>query len=126
MKEMNWYIQALKNYADFSGRARRKEYWYFILFYLIFAFIFGFVDGLIGSHVQELGIGILSGIYLLAMIIPNISVTVRRLHDIDRSGWWIFITLIPLIGSIILLVFLLKDSQTVDNRFGANPKIVAA
>ncbi len=123
---MNWYIQALKNYADFSGRARRKEYWFFVLFNFIFAAVLGFVDGLTGSHVQELGIGILSGIYLLAMIIPNISVTVRRLHDIDKSGWWLLIAFVPLLGSIILLVFLLKDSQTVDNRFGANPKIVAA
>ncbi len=83
---MNWYIQALKNYADFSGRARRKEYWFFVLFSFIVAVILGLIDGLTGSYIPELGVGILGGIYLLAMFVPSISVTVRRLHDIDKSG----------------------------------------
>ncbi|QEW07389.1 DUF805 domain-containing protein [Nitrincola iocasae] len=123
---MNWYIQALKNYADFSGRARRKEYWFFVLFNFIFAAVLGFVDGLTGSYIPEIGIGILGGIYLLAMFIPSLSVTVRRLHDIDKSGWWLLIAFVPLLGLIVLLVFLFMGSQSDDNRFGANPKVVVA
>lgn len=123
---MNWYIQALKNYADFSGRARRKEYWFFVLFNFIVAVILGLIDGLTGSYIPELGVGILGGIYLLAMFVPSISVTVRRLHDIDKSGWWLLIAFVPLLGLIVLLVFMFMGSQSDDNRFGANPKVVVA
>jgi uncharacterized membrane protein YhaH (DUF805 family) len=119
---MNWYLKALKNYANFSGRARRKEYWYFTLFNLIVAFVLGFIDGMIGSFSPEAGMGLLGGIYTLAVLIPGLAVLVRRLHDTERSGWWLLIALIPLIGAIVLLVFMVQDSKAGSNKFGENPK----
>jgi uncharacterized membrane protein YhaH (DUF805 family) len=120
---MNWFLAALKKYADFSGRAQRSEYWYFFLFYLLIYIALAIVDSLMGSLDENTGIGILTGIFTLAMLIPSISVGVRRLHDTDRSGWWMLIGLIPIIGGVVLLVFCVQDSQATDNRFGSNPKI---
>ncbi len=120
---MKWYLAALKKYAVFRGRARRKEYWYFILFNLIITFVFGFIDNLAGTFNPETGVGLMGGIYSLAVLLPSIGLTVRRLHDTDRSGWWIFISLIPLIGAIVLLVFMVIDGTSGENRFGANPKL---
>ena len=123
---MNWYLQALKQYAVFKGRARRKEYWFFALFNLIVSVVLTVVDYMTGSLDPELGVGLLSGIYSLAILIPSLAVTVRRLHDTDRTGWWVLIAFIPLIGAIVLLVFMLLDSKPGDNRYGPNPKGVAA
>jgi len=123
---MSWYLEVLKKYAVFGGRARRKEYWYFVLFNIIVSMVLTAIDGVTGSLSPQAGIGLLSGIYSLAVLIPSIAVSVRRLHDIDRSGWWLFIVLVPLIGAIILLVFAVQDSKPGANRFGENPKEVAA
>ena len=123
---MNWYLQALKQYAVFKGRARRKEYWFFALFNLIVSVVLTTVDYMTGSLDPELGVGLLSGIYSLAILIPSLAVTVRRLHDTDRTGWWVLIAFIPFIGAIVLLVFMLLDSKPGDNRYGPNPKGVAA
>jgi len=123
---MNWYLEALKKYAAFSSRARRKEYWYFLLFNLIISIVLGIVDGVTGSFSPEAGIGLLGSIYALAVFIPGLAVSVRRLHDTDRSGWWLLIALVPLIGAIVLLVFMVQDSKPGENRFGENPKAVAA
>ncbi len=117
---MNWYLEVLKKYADFSGRARRKEYWMFALFNFIIAFVLGFIEGLVG------GPGFIGFIYALAVIIPGIAVSVRRLHDTNRSGWWLLILLVPIVGIIVILVFMVQDSQAGDNQYGANPKAVAA
>ncbi|MGO4998306.1 DUF805 domain-containing protein [Oceanisphaera sp. W20_SRM_FM3] len=119
---MNWYLDVLKNYATFGGRARRKEYWMFILFNIIISIVLGFIDGLIGTYNIESGFGLLSGLYSLAILIPSLAVSIRRLHDTDRSGWWLLIGFIPLIGAIVLLVFMLLDSTPEQNKFGANPK----
>lgn len=119
---MNWYITVLKKYAVFSGRARRSEYWFFVLFNMIVAFVLGFIDGFLGLGDMEAGIGLLGTIYGLAVIIPSIAVGVRRLHDTNRSGWWLLISLVPLIGAIVLIVFFVMDSTPGDNRFGPNPK----
>ena len=119
---MNWYLEVLKKYAVFSGRARRKEYWFFALFNFLFAMAIGFVDGLMGTFNPATGIGTLGLIYALAVLIPGIAVTVRRLHDTDRSGWWLLIILIPLIGAIVLLVFMVFDSKPGQNQYGPNPK----
>ncbi len=119
---MNWFLTALKKYAVFSGRSRRREYWYFGLFYLIFYAVLAIVDAITGSFDFGSGMGIFSGILTLALLIPSLSVTVRRLHDTGRSGWWILLALIPLIGFIILIVFLAQDSEAGANRFGPNPK----
>ncbi len=122
---MNWFVRALKKYTDFSGRAQRSEYWYFILFYSFIWIGLAIVDGMMGSFNADFGVGMLSGIFSLAVLIPSISVSVRRLHDTDRSGWWLLIGFVPLIGAIILLVFCVQDSQATSNRFGPNPKAPA-
>jgi uncharacterized membrane protein YhaH (DUF805 family) len=119
---MNWFFQALKKYAVFEGRARRKEYWFFILFYFIFLLVLALIDGMTGTFDQEAGIGLFSAIFVLAMLIPNISVTVRRLHDTDRSGWWWWIALIPLIGVIWLIVLMVLDGTAGQNQYGPDPK----
>ena len=122
---MNWYLQAIKKYGQFSGRARRMEYWMFALFNIIFMFALAFVDGILGSYSTGAGVGLFSGLYCLFVIIPGLSVTVRRLHDTGRSGWWLLINFIPLIGPIVMLVFLFLDSHP-DNEYGPNPKAIAA
>jgi len=119
---VNWFITAVKKYATFSGRSQRSEYWYFLLFYLIIYVVLAIIDGVTGSYSMQAGIGLLTGILSLALFLPSLAVTVRRLHDTDRSGWWILIGLIPLIGGIILIVFLAQDSTAGANRFGENPK----
>lgn len=119
---MNWYLEALRKYATFEGRARRKEYWFFILFNVLAVVVLGIIDVVLGTSSKEAGLGLLSGIYLLAVLLPALAVTVPRLHDTDRSGWWILIEFIPLIGGLVLLVFTLLDSTPGSNRFGPSPK----
>ena len=114
---MNWYIQVLKNYATFSGRARRKEYWMFTLINLVVFIILSILDGALGM-ITESGLGILSGIYSLATLLPAWAVCVRRLHDTNRTGWWMLISIIPLIGFIVLLVFMCLDSKSEANKYG--------
>jgi len=118
---MNWYLDAWKNYVNFQGRARRKAFWMFVLFNLIAIFALNFVEGAIGLR-GEGDYGILSGLYSLAVLLPALGLAVRRLHDTGRSGWWILIGLVPLIGGIILLVFYVLDSQPGTNQYGPNPK----
>jgi uncharacterized membrane protein YhaH (DUF805 family) len=122
---MRWYIEALKKYAVFGGRARRKEYWYFILFYLIITIVLAVIDGMIGTYNYKDNLGLLSGIYLFAFLIPYIAVSVRRLHDIDRSGWWLLLGLIP-VANIVILFFMCTDGTPGANQYGANPKEAAA
>ena len=122
---MNWYLKVLKQYADFNGRARRKEYWMFVLFYMIFAIAAMVLDNVLGLAMKGIGYGPLYGLYLLAMIIPSIAVGVRRLHDVGKSGWMMFIVLIPLIGAIWLIVLMVTDSKPGENQYGANPKEIA-
>jgi len=117
---MHWYLEVLKKYAVFEGRARRKEYWFFVLFNLIISFVLGFIEGLFG------GPGVLGAIYGLAVLIPGIAVAVRRLHDTGRSGWWLLIALVPVVGFIVLLVFMVLDSTPGPNQYGPNPKEVSA
>jgi uncharacterized membrane protein YhaH (DUF805 family)/Tfp pilus assembly major pilin PilA len=112
---MNWYLAALRNYATFSGRARRREYWYFVLFNSLIAVGIAAVDALTDFKLP-------SAIYNIAMFIPSIAVFFRRLHDTGRSGWWWLIGLVPVVGWIVILIFLVQDSQAGDNRFGPNPK----
>jgi uncharacterized membrane protein YhaH (DUF805 family) len=118
---MNWYLDAWKNYANFKGRARRKAYWMFVLFNLIALVVLSFIEGAIGLSGQN-GYGILTGLYTLAIILPLIALAVRRLHDTGRSGWWILIGLVPLVGPIVLIVFYVTDSQPGSNQYGPNPK----
>lgn len=113
---MEWYISVLKKYAVFQGRARRKEYWMFVLFNFIITFVLNLLSRFIGVF------GILSGLYTLAVLIPSLAVCVRRLHDIGKSGWWLFIILVPLVGSILLIVWYCQDSQEGENAYGPCPK----
>jgi len=113
---MDWYMAVLKKYAEFSGRARRREYWMFVLI----NFLIGCALGVIGALVH--GLSFLSWLYSLAVLVPSIAVSVRRLHDTGRSGWWLLIGLIPLIGLIVLIVFLATDGEPGDNEYGPNPK----
>src|SRR5687768_6566734 len=114
---MKWFIQALKKYAVFDGRAQRKEYWMFFLFSMIFAFAIGLVLGVI-ELTLEIGTALsdpASIIYNLVMLVPSFAVGARRMHDLGRSGWWI---LFPLVN----LVFLCLDSEPGENKYGPNPK----
>lgn len=115
---MNWYIKVLKNYATFSGRARRKEYW-------MFALIQGIVWAILYVLMLTSDSSLIAGIFIvfvLATLVPSLAVVVRRLHDIERSGWFYFISFIPVVGPIILLVWSCKAGTTGDNRYGADPK----
>ena len=112
---MNWYFKCLQHYVDFSGRARRKEFWMFYLFNIVFVAVAGFIDGI-------LGIRLLAFLYPLFIFLPGLAVTVRRLHDIGKSGWMCLINLIPIIGTIWLLILLCTDSQYGSNKWGDNPK----
>lgn len=116
---MHWYLEVLKKYAVFGGRACRAEYWYFFLFNVIIGFVLGFIDGLIGSFSPEVGVGLLGGLYSLAVLLPGIAVSFRRLHDTGRSGWWLLIALVPVVGAIVLLVFMATASEPAENRYGA-------
>ncbi len=119
---MDWYLMALKKYAEFQGRAQRKEYWMFTLFNFLAMVLLGAVGALLGGG-GEGGLGdVLQGLYGLGVLVPGIAVTVRRLHDIGKSGWWGLVALIPLIGSLILIYFAVKDSQPETNEYGPNPK----
>ena len=109
-----------KKYAVFSGRTTRKEYWLFILFYLILAITLVFADVFLGTIDEESGYGLLSGIYMFGSIIPWASISVRRLHDINKSGWWYLLFLIPIVN-IWLFILLCKKGDLEDNRFGKSP-----
>jgi uncharacterized membrane protein YhaH (DUF805 family) len=115
LKYMNYYFDALKKYADFSGRASRQQYWMFVLFNCIVAAVIWLADFVLHSE-------LLYSLYLLGVIIPAVAIGVRRLHDTDHSGWWYLIVFIPFLGAIVMLVFFCTDSQPGQNRFGPNPK----
>ena len=123
---MSWFVRAVKKYAVFSGRSRRREYWYFVLFYTLIVLGFTVLDAVVGTLNYLGGFGLFTGIFTLALLLPSIAVTVRRLHDIDRTGWWYLISLVPIIGFIVMLVFTVTDSTPESNRYGSNPKTVVA
>ncbi|AXI02514.1 DUF805 domain-containing protein [Aquirhabdus parva] len=113
---MNWYLDVLKNrYAQFEGRARREEFWMFILVYILISIAVNVVDAILGTR-------ILGAIYWLALLVPCIALSARRLHDTNRSGWWQLIGLIPIIGTIILIVWFATEGQSESNQYGMNPK----
>ena len=123
---MNWYLQVLKKYAVFNGRARRREYWLFALFNLIISIVLAVIDSVTGSLSPEAGMGLLGAIYMLGVFVPSLAVTVRRLHDAEHSGWWLLIAMVPLIGVIVLLVFMVQESKPGQNQYGLNPKEATA
>lgn len=123
---MNWYLKVLHQYTDFKGRARRTEYWMFVLFNLIFGILAMIIDNLLGTTMVVQGTELLYGffylVYALFLLVPNLAVSVRRLHDVGKSGWFFLIGFIPFIGGFILLYFFILDSQPGSNKWGANPK----
>ncbi len=121
---MNWFLLALSKYTVFSGRSQRSEYWYFVLFGFLISIGLAIIDLATGLVDPQQGIGLFSGIFSLALLIPNITAGVRRLHDTGRSGWWMLLAFIPIIGAIVLIVFYAQDSQPNENRFGPNPKVL--
>ena len=133
---MHWYIEALKKYAVFTGRSRRSEYWYFQLFniligiaiVLVFAFLGGVVAGITGNgeKTAEAIAQLAYSVFALGTFLPALGVLIRRLHDTNRSGWWVLIGLIPFIGGIVLIVFCVEDSQVGSNQYGPNPKEATA
>jgi len=116
---MNWYLAALKKYAVFSGRETKKAYWMFILFNAIFFIVVMILEIILVNTFNRFSF--LTTLYALAVCVPLLAATVRRLHDIGKSGWWIFISLIPIVGSIWLLVLLATDSQPGTDQYGLNP-----
>ena len=115
---MEHFLDAFKKYADFSGRATRTQYWMFVLFYFIISIVLNVVDAFL--FIPMMGLPILSILFGLGIIIPSISVAVRRLHDTSRTGWWLLIALLPVIGVIVLIIFYVMDSHG-DNVYGPNP-----
>lgn len=119
---MHYYLAVFKNYATFTGRARRSEYWYFILFHVLIVVALGLFAAILDENKGTPIFVMLIGLYMLAAIIPSLAVVVRRLHDIGKSGWYYFVSLIPLIGSIWLLVLLCTEGDRGDNQYGPDPK----
>ena len=124
---MGWFVLALKKYAVFRGRSRRREYWFFALFsLLLLLLVLTFIATATGTFDSSTGVGLLSGIFYLAIFVPSIAVSVRRLHDIDRTGWWVLLGFVPLVGTTVLLTFAVLDGTPGSNRFGPNPKTAVA
>lgn len=122
MKWYEWYTDVvLKKFFCFEGRARRKEFWMFVLCNFVVTAVISAIDGAIGIKIAQT-IGILSLIYSLAVLLPSLGVAARRLHDVGKSGWWILISLIPVIGAIWLIVLFAKEGVKGDNEYGPDPK----
>lgn len=121
---MKWYFHALKKYAVFAGRARRREYWMFELWHALILGALLVVDVKVSASGHN-GAAVLTGLYVLATALPSFAGLVRRLHDTSHSGWWSFISMVPLVGPFILLSFLIKAGDPGVNRFGPNPKTEA-
>ena len=108
-----------EHYFDFNGRARRQTFWYFVLVYVVIAVVIGIIGSIIGTN-------LLSDLLALALLLPNLGLAVRRLHDIDRSGWWILIGIIPILGWALLIYWYVQPGTAGANQFGADPKSGAA
>lgn len=119
---MRWYLKVLKQYVDFQGRARRKEYWWFVLVNVLIGVGLAMIEAGAGITDPTTGYGPLTGLYSLAVLLPGLAVSVRRLHDTGRRGWWLLLSLVPVIGPLVLLFFFVQDSDPGENDYGPNPK----
>ncbi|WNH07817.1 DUF805 domain-containing protein [Thalassobellus suaedae] len=121
---MKWYLKVVRdNYANFNGRARRQEYWMFVLFNAIFIIAIATISGGIASATDTPALFGLYAIYTLGVFIPSLAVGVRRLHDVGKSGWFYLIGLIPFIGGIWLFVLFVTEGDKGPNQYGPDPKI---
>ena len=119
---MDWYMKVIRNYAGFSGRARRKEYWMFVLFNFLFAVAAMVLDNVLGLTMKPMPYGAIYLIYALAVLLPSLAVAVRRLHDVGKSGWFLLIALIPIVGAIWLLVLFVTEGTHATTKYGPDPK----
>jgi uncharacterized membrane protein YhaH (DUF805 family) len=120
---MEWATLPLKRYAEFTGRSRRKEYWMFVLLSIGIYIIASVLDGIAGLNGMIVGTyGPITALVALGLLVPTLAVSIRRLHDSDRSGWWLLLGLVPLVGEIIVLVLMVLEGTRGANRFGADPK----
>lgn len=122
---MNYYLEGLQRYFDFGGRATRTQFWMFVLFHIGILLAVSTIDNLLGLD-DATGSRIFLRLYILASLIPGIAIAIRRLHDTNRSGWWLLISLVPVIGGIWLLILYIQDSYPTDNQYGPNPKAPTA
>ncbi len=120
----NYYTTCFQKYADFQGRARRMEYWSFVLFNAILGLVAAILDNLTGLAIPAVGYGPIYGLFCLVTFIPGLSVFVRRMHDIGRSGWYFLIAFIPFVGAILIIIWLFTDSKPETNKWGPNPKTI--
>ncbi|KFC84258.1 DUF805 domain-containing protein [Buttiauxella agrestis] len=118
---MDWYFKVLRNYVGFSGRARRKEFWMFILVNLVLTGVLSILDKMLGLRIAK-DEGLLTTIYGVLIFLPYWAVQFRRLHDTDRSAWWLLLLLIPIVGWLIILAFNCQNGTPGENRFGSDPK----
>lgn len=119
---MEWFILALERYRDFSGRSRRREYWNYIVFYLLLGIGATFLDNLFGFSDLGDNVGPIYSLFFIIMLVPSLAVSVRRLHDINKSGWVLLVGLIPIIGFIWLLIYCLREGTYGPNQYGEDPK----
>ncbi|WP_036771044.1 DUF805 domain-containing protein [Photorhabdus australis] len=120
---MHWYLNVLKNYACFRGRARRKEFWYFVLFQILAVFIISFLENYFAVANPEIYMGWFSAVYLLLTFLPALAVNARRLHDINCSAWWLLLHLIPFIGTVILLILAGLKGSSGSNKYSSESRI---
>jgi len=119
---MTWALMPLQKYAVFSGRSRRKEFWMFVLFTFVVEIVLAIIDAIIGTYNTALGIGLLSGLFYLAILVPSIALNTRRLHDIGKSGWFQLLFIIPIVGFILWIIWMVRDSDDGVNQYGPSPK----
>jgi len=123
---MNWVTGVFRKYADFTGRARRTEFWVFVLFVIVVSAVLLVIDYMMGTVEPTSGYGVLGGVFALGTLIPYLAVGARRLHDIGRTGWWWLIGFVPIIGTIVLIVFFAKGGDAGSNAYGPDPKAAGA
>jgi len=121
---MHYYTDVLKKYVVFKGRATRKEYWMFVLVNMIIGMILGIILGILGKSVNT-NLKWIGNLYSLAVLLPSLAVGARRLHDTNRSAWWLLLCLVPIVGWIVLIIFYVMDSTLGDNKYGPNLKTSA-
>ena len=121
MTPVDWAKRPLQKYAEFTGRASRPEYWWFVLAQIVVMLVAMFLDSMLGTDIGDSGYGFIYLGVALALLVPAIAVGVRRLHDTDRSGWWLLLAFIPIVGAIILIVFMASEGNKGDNQYGPPP-----